>query len=418
MNSNKWAKDLTGKDREKAKIAAEYIFNTPDPEAWQWLIENGDYLFNYIREKAGKNLIKAANKDNLEKIFSLLKYHSSGWDEYIAEALAKFSSDELNIRLHGLLATGSSEEKAYAAKYFSVVEYHEAADALFEAARQDYKPLKDNVAQALGKLNHRDSYNYFIEKLKSGDDWGKIEAASFLAYFGNKEAAPCILEAMSNSGMAEHIAGEAATLVDIYEFFQDKNEHLQTLALEAFDNILSGISEIWPLSVLQDFKVYECLDKLIELSKNKAESVFAGRYAQLLLKAKSKITLISENSEYTFDEDRVILSELEEIYHLLLSQSNDFWQQQAENLYKELKAEDKKRKLSAIQVIKDFELSDSLPYLLELVSNQDESEGIICEAILALKKFNKISLIDNKDSLISSINDPNLIAIVKNSLSN
>ena len=109
--SNQRSSDLIGKDKNKAKEAAEYILNTPDIDAWQCLIENSDFIFGYIKEKGGVNLINAANKDNLENIFALLKYHSSDWDGYIAEILSKHSSQELNKRLLNLLNVGQSKKK-------------------------------------------------------------------------------------------------------------------------------------------------------------------------------------------------------------------------------------------------------------------------------------------------------------------
>jgi hypothetical protein len=412
---NKWASDLLNKDRIKAQKAADHILSTPDIEAWKCLIDNSEYLFGYIKERAGQNLVKAANQNNIENIYSLLQYHSPDWDWCIAECIKNNSNDELKSKIFDLLTSGTMEEKSYAAKYFSLIKDPEAKEALFLAAQEEYRPLKNNAAEALGKINDQKSYNFFIEKLLSDDDWKRVEAAEFLANYDNKEAVIPILKAMTTSSMAEYIAGEAATLVNIYELLEE-NEETQLLALEAMDNIISGLAEVWGIAVILDFKLYDSIDKLIKKAQDNNSSSISGKYAQILLKAKSKITLLIENSQYTFDEEKVILSELEEIYHLLSCENEDFWNQQMQNINKELKVNDIKRKLAAITVINELELKDSLQHLIELLSCNNESEMVTCEAVLTIKKMGSINKIDDVKHLLSRITDPNLLAIIQNAI--
>jgi len=413
---NKWASDLTSKDRQKAQKAAEHIINTPDIQAWQCLISNADYLFSFIKDKIGQNLLKAINKNNYNNVFELFKYYSADWDDYLAESLSKFSCDNLNEKILNLLIQGSIEEKAYAAKYFCFVPYEKSKHALFKASQLDYQPIKINTAQALGKLNDIESFNYYINKLNTDDDWEKLEASRFLSAFGNQDAVIPMLKAMSSSDMSEHIAGEVATLCNIYELFDSNDFNTKLLALEAFDNVISGLSEIWTLSVLFDFKVFECIDKLINLAKINQEDNFSGKYAQLLLKAKSKISLFFENNQYTFDEEKHVLSELEEIHHLLTSQSQDFWEKQLENINKELIQENENRKLSAISVISDIKNHKSINSLLELISNPHETQIVTCEAVSALAILDSIEKINNQEVILLRITDENLAAIIRNSM--
>ena len=97
---------------------------------------------------------------------------------------------------------------------------------------QHYQPLKNNAAEALGKLNDENSYNIFIEKLKSEDDWDRIDAADFLASYGKHDAVYPMLKAMASSKMAEHIAGYVASLSNLSDIFEKEGEY-QELALEA-----------------------------------------------------------------------------------------------------------------------------------------------------------------------------------------
>jgi len=260
---NPIASELLGKNNEKALIAAQNIINNADIDAWQCLIENTDFLFGYVKEKAGMRLIQAINKNNLENVFKLFKKHDGDWDEYIAQALSQFISPELNYKMLELLKNGSVEEQTYAARYFCHAKEPEAGEALFEASKKYYFPLRNNSAEALGRLEHKKSYEFYFNNLKSDDEWEKIEAAQFLANYGNKEATVPILEAMSNSGMAELIAGEIAMLTDIHTLFDERNEKTRLLALEALDNIVSGIPEIWPMGAILDFKLFECMESLI-----------------------------------------------------------------------------------------------------------------------------------------------------------
>ena len=412
---NQWVSDLIGKDNQKGKEAAEHILNTPDLEAWKSLIENSDYLFGYIKEKAGIKIVNAANKDNLVNIFEMLKYHSPDWDGFIAEIFVKMSDENINSRLLSLLQTGSKEEKAYAAKYFTLITDDEAKQALFEAAKSTFQPLKNNAAEALGKLKDDISYKYFLDKLKSEDEWDKIEAADFLASYGNTEAVYPMLKAMSTSKMAEHIAGHIATMVSLSTIFE-KDSDYQALALEGFDNILSGLAEIWSLGVIFDFKLYENIEKLIYLTHQDPSSPMIGRYAQLLLKAKSKIDLFIDNSEYTFDEERTVLNELEELHQLLYCESDDFWNDQVKNLHFELETSNEKRNLATLILFEELNLREYTPNIINLISKPDINDIILCEAITTLSKFGAISQIANHDSLLTRIKDPNLLAIIENSL--
>lgn len=411
---NKTASSLIGKDKIKARQSAENILNIPDIEAWQCLIENSEFLFSHIKEKAGINIINSANKANIENIFSLLKYHSSDWDSYIAEILAKFSDDEIETRMLDILINASEPEKAYAAKYFSLIISEKASIALFNSSKSTYQPLKSNSAEALGKLKDNLSYDFNLIKLKSADDWDKVEASEFLAAYGNEEAVYPMLEAMSSSAMSEHISGYIAMLKNYSDIFNDEDNY-NLLALEGFDNLISGLVEVWPLNVLFDFKIYETLENLIILANKEANNL-SGKYAQLLIKAKLRISLYFENSQYTFDEERPVINELEEIYHLLNSEDNEFWERQINYLYCELEVSDEKRNIAAITLLNELNLKESIPFLIKFISNNYISDLSACEAIITLSKLGVSEQINEYNSILSRIKDKNIASIIQNSL--
>jgi hypothetical protein len=224
-----------------------------------------------------------------------------------------------------------------------------------------------------------------------------------------------MLEAMSSSKMAEHIAGHIATMVNLSTIFETNSDY-QDLALEGFDNILSGLAEIWSLSVIFDFKVYENLEKLIYLTNNDRTSLMKGRYSQLLLKAKSKVDLFMDNSEYTFDEERTVLNELEEIHELLYCENDAFWNEQLKNLQLELEINNLKRNLATISLFEELNLKEYIPNIINFISKPDINDVVLCEAITTLSKFGAISKINDYNGILSRVKDPNLVAIIENTL--
>lgn len=412
---NKAASELFNKNKQKAQDAAKNIINKPDIEAWQCLLENTDCIFTYIKDRIGRNIAAEINKDNVDKVFELIKVHECDWDEYIALGLSKIADEKLNAKMLEFLNIGTMEEKIYASRYFCLVQDDNAAGLLFSSANSYDQHLKSNAAEALGRLEHEESYNHYIEQLKSEDEWDKIEAAQFLANYGNKDATIPILEAMESSAMSELIAGEIATLTDVCSLFEEDKDKTRELALEALDNIISGVPEVWPLRVILDFKVYDCLETVIKLSKDTKEAELHGRYAQVLLKAKQKFSMFVTNSQYTYDEEKDIMTELDEIYHLLICEEEKYWDNQFKRLLEELSTNDKKRNLAAISVLNELQCEECISTLVNIASSEERDECVICEAVVALAKMGYTSKID-KDLLISRIKDPNLLAVVENCL--
>lgn len=413
---NQTAANLLNKDKNKSLNAAQNIINNKDIEAWQCLIEHSEFIFDFIKDKAGKNLLNAINKDNLDNLFELLKTHSPDWDFYIAKAFANNSNESLNNRFLELLKTGTDAEKSYAAKYFELIKYQPAGELLFTSLKTDYAPLKTNIAKALGAIEDQNSFEHYLEKLNSNDDWDKVEAAEFLSAYGNKEAIFDMLEAMSNSSMADCIAAEIATLDEIYKYFTINDNNLKSLAFEAFDHLISGLADVWSLGVIFDFKVYECIDTLINLA-NQEDNEFSGRIAQLLLKTKAKMTLFLDNDQYTYGEDKNTITELQEINGLLLSQYTDFWNKQVNLLENELNQDCTKRKLATLSLIKELKLTDYSDKLISLTETDNQSDIVYCEAITAIKALGMTcNIISNKDSILSKIKDETIRAIIENTL--
>jgi hypothetical protein len=409
---NEYAAALLDKDREKAKIAALHILNNEDINAWNCLVESSEHIFDFIKQKIANTFSDVVDESNYLKLFSLFKIHSSDWDDILIQILIRFSYSDKNLtsKMLELLENGNEDEKAYAAKYFTYIHENKAGYRLLKNYQSDYEPLKYNSASALGHIGDVYSYEYYIAKLESDDDWERIDAAQFLTWYGNKKAFLSILKAMSTSTMSEYIAGEAAMLEDIHKYFDSDDLLLKNLVLECYENILSGLAEIWPMSVLVDFKVYEIAKTLINLAKTSHASNYISRYAVLLLKTKLIINLFMENDTYRYDEHKNVINELEEICGLFVSEDENFWNKQKELVLSEIIGDNEKRKLFAMSIAGDYNIISVKDTLIELISNNRISEVLLLQSLQTLKSLNSIGTIENKDVLLLNFADPNLKA--------
>ena len=204
------------------------------------------------------------------------------------------------------LENGTDEEKIYASKYFSYVHDPLSFEYLKKYAYSDNEFLSHNCASALAACNDREAYFEAIEKLKSNDDFEKLAAVKFLTAYGEKDAVNEILCAMKNSAMSENIAGEIPYLVSIFELL-DKN---YTDGLIVLNNIINGLGEIFPLSTVFDYELFDVFERLIHNFNDSQGAV-------VILNAKEKFEILTENDEYLFDEDKETKNEVQDIKRLL-----------------------------------------------------------------------------------------------------
>lgn len=414
--ANKWTSELLGKDRKKYDTAAIHIANTPDIEAWNCLIENSEYIFAFIKEKAIKSITRQFNQNNFQNIFSFFHNYSTEYDDCLVEKLSTYADKDLNIKMLKLLKSASDDEKAYAAKYFSYINFEPASEDLINNLQNDNEYIKVNSAQALGFMKNQAAYEYLLEKIKDADDWIKVDSAQLLAAYNNKNALLSMLEAMNLCAMPEHIAGEIASLITLPELLESEDPTISIFAPDVIKNIIDSIPEVWPIESIVDFKFYEICEKLLHLIYENSDEKLAIKYALLILQIKAKIALFATDSQYTFDQDKYVVNELEEINQFLLSISVDFWNDQLNILYKQLYCNDEKLILSIFNIIKDLKPDNILPHILEIIYENDQNDVLLCEAILVMKELDLIGYIDDKQALLSTIKDKNMLAVVENAL--
>ena len=414
---NKYASDLISKDKNIALEAAKHIIETTDLEAWKSFIENSDNIFDFIKQNVAKHFSQVINEENYKNLFELFKIHSFDWDECFIQILLRFSysNEELTDKMLSLLESGTEDEKAYAAKFFSFIPNEKANYYLFEAYSVNYEPLKYNAARALGDAGDLYSYNYYTNKLAAEDDWEKIDAAQFLQWYGNKKAYNAMLAAMKDSSMPEHIAGAVAMLDNICKYFNADDKNLRDLSLDCYQHIIDALAEIWPLSTILDFELYDCVETLINLVQENSDKQITSRYAALLLKTKYQFEIFFNNDEYKFNENKQTLDAMENILELLNEGSAEFWDNCISLLDKELSQEDTSRIIYALDVISNLSLKNYEEKIKEML-NADYPEDVIYKLVLTLDVIGDFCGI-NKDVILEKVQDYNLKVLLDKTMS-
>lgn len=385
-----WIKKLTGKNQNDYEQAAAHIIDEVDVKSFEELISKDDFLFDFIKQNVSKRLKNACNKDNFKNLLQFLKFYSPSYDEFIAETLAKYSDESIDETMLNLLKNGSDEEKTYSAKYFSFKTVQASVEYLKKYAYSEFEPLTINCATALSSMQERTGVEDAISKLSSNDDFEVLSAVKFISAYGEKNALKNIFEVMKKSSVSEYIACEIGYMESFLELLET-DFHNDTLL--AINNILQGLGEIIPLSDVFTFQMYEIFEKLIF-------SEPSSRNAIILLTAKNKFNLLTENDEYLFDEDKNTKDEVNAIKKLLNSNINDNLD---DFIQKELNTESD-FVLSAIELIKNTEL---LKPLLET-----KNQTVILKTLETLKLSENLTTQD-KEIALKNVSSEEIKSIIQ-----
>lgn len=299
-------KKLTGKNRNDFETVAHELVSKPDVELFKELVDSDGYLFDFVKQNVAERIGKVIDENNFKNLIEFLKYYSPSYENIIVSSLVKFADEDITDIMLEKFENGCADEKIYAAKYFSLIQDPLAYDFLKNNSYSENEYLAHNCAAALSAWNDENSYNEAIAKLKSDDDFEQLSVVRFLIAYGDKRAVPEILEVMKTSAMAENIAGEIPYLESLFNLLDTDYVN----ALVVINLIVNALGEILPLSVVFDFELYEVLEHLIN---NKNDS----KAAVVILNAKEKFDILTENDEYLFDEDKDTKNEVQDIKKLL-----------------------------------------------------------------------------------------------------
>ena len=299
-------KKLTGKNKNDYEAIAKDLVNKPDIELFKELVDNDDFLFDFVKNNVADRIAGQINETNYLNLIQFLKYYSPYYENVIVSALIKYADEDLTDILLDKFENGTTEEKIYASKYFAKVQDPLAHEFLRLNAYSDNDYLSQNCACALGQWHDREAYNIAITKLNNGDDFEKLEAVKFLVAYGEKSAVPAIFDTMKNSAMPENIAGEIPYLENIFDLLDNYYED----TLLTINYIINGLGEILPLSCVFDYELFEVLERIVNNHND-------SKAAIVLLNAREKFDILTENDEYLFDESKDTKNEIQDIKRLL-----------------------------------------------------------------------------------------------------
>lgn len=380
-------KKLTSKNKPDYEMAASHIVNNADFKTFEELVNQDDFLFDFVKNNVSTRLENAVNSSNFKNLIKFFPYYSPSYVDFIANSLAKFSDNNLIAEILEILKNGSENEKAYCAKFFSVIKSTAGLNELKKYAYSEFEPLALNCAEALASLGDRELYDKAIEELSAEDDFKKLSAVKFLVAYGDKNVIPNLLEILKKSNLAENIAAEIPYLDNIFNILDyDVNSALYMINL-----IIDGLGEVTSLSQVFDYQLYDVLCCLL--------NNLSSKEALIILNAKDKFETLTENDEYLYDEDKNTKNEIFDIKKLLLSVDLNMLL----NLANEELDEKSDFVLTAIDLIKDKEK------LVKLTSSKNPT--IILKALSSLKLLNSLDLV-NKTEILKNINDENIKAII------
>lgn len=379
-------KKLTGKNPKDFEPVAFDVINIPDVELFKELIDNEDFLFDFIKQNVANRLAKVCNSSNYLNLLQFLKYYSPSYEDVIISNLVKFSDEDLTDKMLAIFEDGTDDEKTYCAKYFSIVQDSLALDFLKENAYSENSSLSANCATALALFGDTESKNEALVKLKSDDEFEKLDGVRFLVSYGDKSVIPAIVDVMKTSSFAENIAGDLLYLTDLFSLYKTK----KTDALFVFNSVINGLGEILGLAQIFDFRLYEFIEMLL---KEQTDS----EIAVVLANAKDKFNTLTENDEYLFDETKDVKQEVMDIKQLLSS-----FKVNQSLINAELKSE-------SLFVFTALEFANNESAIRGLLISANQT--VVLKALEMLKQMNSLTK-EDKNLALSSVTSEDIKSVI------
>lgn len=379
-------KKLTGKNPKDFEPVAFDVINIPDVELFKELIDNEDFLFDFIKQNVANRLAKVCNSSNYLNLLQFLKYYSPSYEDVIISNLVKFSDEDLTDKMLAIFEDGTDDEKTYCAKYFSIVQDSLALDFLKENAYSENSSLSANCATALALFGDTESKNEALVKLKSDDEFEKLDGVRFLVSYGDKSVISAIVDVMKTSSFAENIAGDLLYLTDLFSLYKTN----KTDALFVFNSVINGLGEILGLAQIFDFRLYEFIEMLL---KEQTDS----EIAVVLANAKDKFNTLTENDEYLFDETKDVKQEVMDIKQLLSS-----FKVNQSLINAELKSE-------SLFVFTALEFANNESAIQGLLISANQT--VVLKALEMLKQMNSLTK-EDKNLALSSVTSEDIKSVI------
>ena len=398
MPSGNFIKNITSKDNSLSEATLKNLIKSANIEDFKFLCDKSDFIFPFLKEKINKNFVKLIEEKELNTVFEFSKIYSSDFEELIVLSWVKFANEDLTDNILELFDSGTDEQKAYAAKYFSYINDSCALDYLNKFAFCDFEPLKINCALSLSKFEDKTAFNKAKEIiLNSKDDYEILDAYSFIAAYGGDEAVKFIIENYKKSAFRENI------IILLFDFF-DYDKLTKILSSDEILEIFSILIQNYPENVnLNTIIYYQVFDYI------KLISTFNTQFANnILIILKAKFDEYNSSDIYSFDLDKDTKNELKNITKFLDSLNLPF-----ENIKDEFNKGNLRISL-ALDVIKELKIKNLANFIADLINENVLTLDLCAKAAIILKELNMTSLI-NKEN-ISKIQNENIKALIESLL--
>ena len=398
MPSENFIKNITSKDNSLSEATLKNLIKSANIEDFKFLCDKSDFIFPFLKEKINKNFVKLIEEKELNTVFEFSKVYSSDFEELIVLSWVKFANEDLTDNILELFDSGTDEQKAYAAKYFSYINDSCALDYLNKFAFCDFEPLKINCALSLFKFEDKTAFNKAKEIiLNSKDDYEILDAYSFIAAYGGDEAVKFIIENYKKSAFRENI------IILLFDFF-DYDKLTKILSSDEILEIFSILIQNYPENVnLNTIIYYQVFDYI------KLISTFNTQFANnILIILKAKFDEYNSSDIYSFDLDKDTKNELKNITKFLDSSNLPF-----ENIKDEFNKGNLRISL-ALDVIKELKIKNLANFIADLINENVLTLDLCAKAAMVLKELNMTSLI-NKEN-ISKIQNENIKALIESLL--
>ena len=394
MSSSNLLKNIISKDKNLSENTIKELIKTQNSAGFRELCEKSDFIFPYIREKIINNFVKIINNNDLKTIFEFSKTYSYDFEDIIVKSWLKFANESLTDEILELFETGTDEQKAYCAKYFSFINDSLAPEYLEKHIFSEYEPLRINSVTALKAFKKDEIQSLIKEKILSlNNESDKVPLYQNLSVWSGEENIKFILKNAINSPYNGNII---ANILDYCEFEKLKQYLNKDLIFKIFNILIENYPENIELNTIIYYQIYDFIEYLL---KNPTP------YSNNLLSVAKKQFLEYETNEiYNYDLDKDTKEELKNINLLLKSFNPDF-----SSIEGELDSSDSLIFETAVKTVQEYKIPTENK-LAELFNSNDVQLNKKALIAQALKALNKTDLI-NKEK-INDIKDENIKALI------
>ena len=103
-------KKLTSKNKPDYEMAASHIVDNADFKTFEELVNQDDFLFDFVKNNVANRLENAVNSNNYLNLLEFLPFYSPSYVDFIAKSLVKFSNNELIATILDIFQNGSENE--------------------------------------------------------------------------------------------------------------------------------------------------------------------------------------------------------------------------------------------------------------------------------------------------------------------